>query len=399
LDAGSFNQEKLKKLWVENFGAVYDDGVIESLVLRPTVTTWGKGLGIEMNTSKADSLVGSRELSDLISLAENQSLLVKRLPDIVSALQDAELSVSDYTTKYQLTVRDLVHTVLLLLVLDHLNVTTISCSPLPLGEGMVVRQDVHLPNPSPGTTKLLIGMRTSPGPSGNTNEILTSSACAVLRILTMKEDGIQCCVPRVFVPQHIGVGRDQDISVRLILGMNDTDHSPTMTSDLWKMDTLSHLEANLDDMTPESLAFAVEILLKSGAVDAWVVPIVMKKGRPAHALHCLCHASEEITHKLLQVMFRQTTTLGVRIQRNIDRAALRRSFLTIQTPFIENEREGKVDVKIGYLGEEVVSIKAEFDHCRIISLETGIPIKVVSDSVVGQAVSKVPVRTEKGVVE
>jgi len=98
-------------------------------------------------------------------------------------------------------------------------------------------------------------------------------------------------------------------------------------------------------------------------------------------------------------MFRQTTTLGVRIQRNIDRAALRRSFLTIQTPYIENEREGKVDVKIGYLGEEVVSIKAEFDHCRMISLETGIPIKVVSEFVVDQAVSNVLVRTEKGVVE
>ena len=56
LDAGSLSQEKVKELWVENFGAVYEDAIIvESLVLRQTVTTWGKGLEIEMNSSKADS--------------------------------------------------------------------------------------------------------------------------------------------------------------------------------------------------------------------------------------------------------------------------------------------------------------------------------------------------------
>ena len=78
-------------------------------------------------------------------------------------------------------------------------------------------------------------------------------------------------------------------------------------------------------------------------------------------------------------MFRQTTTLGVRIHRNVERAALCRSLVSIQTPFIDQERQGKVDVKVGYLGDEIVSVKPEFDHCKAISVATSVPLKRISD--------------------
>ena len=67
---------------------------------------------------------------------------------------------------------------------------------------------------------------------------------------------------------------------------NDTDIE---TCQLWNINTLTHLEANIDDATPELMAHAIDLLLENGAIDAWVVPIVMKKGRPAHTLNCLCH--------------------------------------------------------------------------------------------------------------
>jgi uncharacterized protein (DUF111 family) len=161
----------------------------------------------------------------------------------------------------------------------------------------------------------------------------------------------------------------------------------------WKTDYLTHLEANLDDSTAEILAYTVELLLQKGAVDAWVVPIVMKKGRAAHTLHCLCRSMEnqkDLLNELLLIIFRQTTTLGIRIHRGLERAALYRSIVPIQTPWTQEDSKatGLVDVKVSYLGvnsdneedtPEVVSIKAEFDHCRRVSQASGVPLKRVAE--------------------
>mmetsp|Transcript_22309 Transcript_22309/g.39747 ORF Transcript_22309/g.39747 Transcript_22309/m.39747 type:complete len:179 (-) Transcript_22309:35-571(-) len=166
------------------------------------------------------------------------------------------------------------------------------------------------------------------------------------------------------------------------------------------MHSLTHMQANIDDATPELLAHAINLLIKNGAIDAWVHPIVMKKGRPAHCLHCICrcetgNANAEYVdatqnaptddasaeYRLLNIMFRHTTTLGIRIQRNILRAALKRRFVEVQLPYRDNIREGKVDVKISSLNNgEVVSVKAEFDQCKVVSEESSIPLKIVSSA-------------------
>lgn len=179
--------------------------------------------------------------------------------------------------------------------------------------------------------------------------------------------------------------------------VNQRNASVEPNLQLWDIHTLTHLEANIDDATPELLAHAIDLLLKNGAIDAWVHPIVMKKGRPANALHCICRSgassktntnvtssdalsdndSEE--NRLLGIMFRHTTTLGIRIHRNIIRAALKRRFVEVQLPYLDNVRDGKVDVKISSLKDgEVVSVKAEFDQCKVISEESNIPLKIVS---------------------
>ena len=148
---------------------------------------------------------------------------------------------------------------------------------------------------------------------------------------------------------------------------------------LWNIDTVTHMQANIDDATPELMAHAVELLLKDGALDAWICPIVMKKGRPAYSLHCLCRCDTDNTaeHRLLNIMFRHTTTLGIRIQRDILRASLQRRFVKVQTPF---SAKG-VDVKISSLNNgEVVSVKAEFDQCKLVSEESCIPLKTVSSA-------------------
>jgi len=153
------------------------------------------------------------------------------------------------------------------------------------------------------------------------------------------------------------------------------------SSQPWNNDILTHLEANIDDATPELLAHAIDLLLENDAVDAWVGNIVMKKGRPAHSLNCLCHADASTENNLLSIMFQNTTTLGIRIHRNILRASLERSFIQVQLPYRDNSRDGVVDMKVSSLKNgEVVSIKAEFDQCKLIAKESNVPLKIVSST-------------------
>lgn len=159
---------------------------------------------------------------------------------------------------------------------------------------------------------------------------------------------------------------------------NDTDTEPCQ---LWNNNKLTHLQANIDDATPELMAHAIDLLLDNGSIDAWVVPIVMKKGRPAHSLNCLCHAEKAKESNLLAIMFRHTTTLGIRIHRNILRASLQRKFMKVQLPYKDNSRDGEVYVKVSsFKNNEVVSLKAEFDQCKIIAKESNVPLKIVSST-------------------
>lgn len=158
---------------------------------------------------------------------------------------------------------------------------------------------------------------------------------------------------------------------------------PPVPSTLWLSDTVTQLECNLDDITGELLAHVIELLFEVGAADVWVTPIVMKKGRPAHTIHCLCLSDKnsELEDRLLEALFRHTTTLGVRIYRNLPRAKLCRFVEVAQTPYTATRREGKVDVKVSsFQTGEILSIKPEFDHCQEISKESCIPLKFVAES-------------------
>jgi len=255
------------------------------------------------------------------------------------------------------------------LSLECLGIVTVSHSPLPLDDEI----DAF-------TAHLLIGLVTH-----SSRGVVEPAAIAALRVLMGVSQGQASICPAAFIPSFIGTGTDRSGSLcRIMAGSTSTVTSPQSVSS-WNIHALTLLETNLDDITSETLAFSIQSLIDNGAVDAWVTPIIMKKGRPAHTLSCLCESSDELVDKLLEVLFRQTTTLGVRIKRNIERAALRRKFLKIQTPYIDEQLKGIVDVKVGYLNMEVVSLKPEFDHCKVISLNTGVSIKRVSDYATAEA--------------
>ena len=131
------------------------------------------------------------------------------------------------------------------------------------------------------------------------------------------------------------------------------------------------LECNLDDLNPEIMPYVLEKLLAAGALDAWLQPIIMKKGRPAQTLKVLCRPEQK--QMLQTILFTETTTLGVRAW-PADRVALERRWKTVQTPW------GDVRVKEGLLGGKVVNVVPEFEDCKKLAEEKGISLKMIESA-------------------
>jgi uncharacterized protein (DUF111 family) len=128
------------------------------------------------------------------------------------------------------------------------------------------------------------------------------------------------------------------------------------------------LEANVDDLDPRLWPGVLARLLQSGAADAWLVPLLMKKGRPAHTLSVLCHPSR--TAVLREEMFRHTSTLGVREQM-LRRVVLPRAFVDVAVA------GGTVAVKLGHRDGVIVHVMPEFHQVAALAREQGRPERLV----------------------
>ncbi len=134
------------------------------------------------------------------------------------------------------------------------------------------------------------------------------------------------------------------------------------------MEEISVLEANIDDMTPQVFAYAMERVLKEGALDAFGTPVQMKKNRPGMQLTVLCRPED--SQWLTKTILAETTTLGVRM-RPENRAVLARRHVSIST------RWGEVRMKLANLNGSVSNYAPEYEDCRRIAVENNIPLKSV----------------------
>jgi uncharacterized protein (DUF111 family) len=136
------------------------------------------------------------------------------------------------------------------------------------------------------------------------------------------------------------------------------------TDEMNKTDRVVELMCNIDDMSGERMAFASEMLLNNGALDVFTTPIGMKKGRPATLLTCLCKENDR--DKMLSLIFKHTTTIGVR-ENILNRYVLDRTEEVVSTNY------GKVKAKKSS-GYGVVKIKPEYDELRKLAIENNIDI-------------------------
>ncbi|MCZ8513777.1 DUF111 family protein [Paenibacillus filicis] len=132
------------------------------------------------------------------------------------------------------------------------------------------------------------------------------------------------------------------------------------------------IQANLDDMNPEHTSYITDLLFEQGANDVYWIPIIMKKGRPGVMLNVLIE--ESAAERMEGIIFRETTTLGLRYVRATCHR-LGREFYSVDTPW------GPIHVKAGFHGGELVQFAPEFKECEQAAKSYGIPLKQVYDDV------------------
>ncbi len=245
------------------------------------------------------------------------------------------------------------------LALDLMNIERVVASPLPVGRGFIQCAHGRMPVPAPATAKLLEGVPVID--NGVEGEVLTPTGAL---LLSESAEAFRPMPAMKITGVGYGAGeRDQPIPnvVRAFLG----ESAPAPRTDA-PPGTVAVLETNIDDMSAEVFPYVIEQALSQGALDAFVVPTVGKKGRPAHLLTLLCPPERQ--GELTRLLFRETTTLGVRF-RIAERATAERDWLEVDIPW------GRVRVKRARFQGETVNIAPEFEDCRKLAESSGAPLK------------------------
>ncbi len=128
------------------------------------------------------------------------------------------------------------------------------------------------------------------------------------------------------------------------------------------------LEANLDDMNPQVYGYFAERALEAGALDVFSIPAQMKKNRPGQLVTVLCKPEDR--EKFSDLLFRETTTLGVR-QSSVKRRTLQRECIAVETSY------GSIRMKVARLNGQILNAAPEYEDCRRVAAERGVPLKQV----------------------
>jgi uncharacterized protein (TIGR00299 family) protein len=245
---------------------------------------------------------------------------------------------------------------------EQLGVEEFFCSALNVGGGRVDTQHGNLPVPAPATAELLRGAPTYS--NGIQRELVTPTGAAIVATVAT-QFGPQ---PEMTVAA-IGLGAgsaelaEQPNVLRLFVGENAARRDDATLDE----DVLV-LEANLDDMSPQVYGYFAERALEAGALDVFSIPVQMKKNRPGQLVTVLCKPADR--EKLSGLLFRETTTLGVR-QSNVKRRTLQRETVTVETSL------GSIRMKIARLNGHILNVAPEYEDCQKIAAARGVPLKQV----------------------
>jgi hypothetical protein len=247
----------------------------------------------------------------------------------------------------------------------YLGVEAIFHAPLPLGSGFVDTAHGRLPVPGPAVTELVRGRRVRP--EDGTTELVTPTGAAIVAALARVE------APPVMQIDAVGYGAgdrvlaDRPNLLRIALGAAETSMEP---------DDVVVLEAAIDDSSPQIFEHVIERLLAAGAKDAFLIPVVMKKSRPATMLRVLVAPADR--DRLATIVFAETSTIGLRYAR-WSRLVLPREETTVHTQW------GTVRVKVAVAPDGTRNVAPEYDDCRRVALAHAVPLKLVLQAALAAA--------------
>lgn len=246
--------------------------------------------------------------------------------------------------------------------LELLGVERVHSSPMPSGSGVIEGAHGALPAPSPATAALfaMAGAPVVPPPrnASDAGEMVTPTGAAILTTLAMfKQPSMNL--------KRVGYG----------LGSRDSQHYPNVLglwlgeeTDVAYTSNLTLIETNVDDTTAELLGYAQERLFQLGARDVWFTPIQMKKNRPGTMISAI--VPPELEPGAIALLLRETSTLGVRV-RPLARYEAEREVVEVDTSL------GRVAVKVKRLEGRNVGASPEYEVCRRLAIERGLPLQEV----------------------
>ena len=311
-----------------------------------------------------------RTLPDVLALLEGLDPAVRTpAAEVFRHLADAEGRVhrvpADAVHFHEVGALDSIADVVgVVAALGSLDLDRLVCSPIALGGGRARTEHGPIPVPGPAVVELLRA-HDAPGFGGPIDiELATPTGVALMVTLA---DGFGP-LPAIR-PELVGAGagtaepEGHANLTRLVVG------SPAATAAAAVPEVV--LEANVDDLDPRLWPGVLSALMEAGASDAWLTPILMKKGRPAHTLSVL--ARPDLVAELERVVLAHTTTIGLR-RYAVDKVALPR-----ETAEVEVYGE-TVRVKLARLDGEVVTATPEYDDVARVAAAKGLPERVVMDA-------------------
>ena len=235
--------------------------------------------------------------------------------------------------------------------------------PIAVGGGQVKTSHGILPVPTPAVLEILKDLNFKGGPV--LSELATPTGCAIYAEL--------CDEIKEFIPLIKGE------KVAYGAGSKDFEHPNILriiqSSSIDENDKIDVIETNIDHLTGEEIGYLFEVLLEAGASDVSITPIIMKKNRQGSLLKIISQRNKR--EKLINLIFKETGSLGIRIAPNIHRGLAKREF--IKKTFEIKDKEYEVTFKIGYVNGEIISKRPEYEDLKKIAEETGLSLREIKE--------------------
>jgi pyridinium-3,5-bisthiocarboxylic acid mononucleotide nickel chelatase len=317
---------------------------------------------IDVHTADAVHARGLAEIAQIIAASRLPARIQARALRVFQRMAEAEAGIHGVPVEtihfHELGAVDTIVDVTgALLALEGLGVGRVVSSPVPLGRGMARSAHGAMPLPAPATVALLRDAKVVG--VDHAVETVTPTAAALLAELVEDFGPIP---PLQLTAVGYGAGTrltPEPNVLRVLLGESAAGSRG--------METLVMLETNVDDMSPEVHGYVVERLLGAGALDAYLTPVLMKKGRPGVVISVLCRPDD--APQLRGLLFAETTTLGIRTS-EVQRDCLPRETKTVDTPF------GALRIKVARWAEGEKAAP-EYEDCRRAAETFGVPLQHV----------------------